>query len=221
MATLADDADKTAAKSHRHDYIPGFERHDAEKRTVRQEEKSQKKFWRRARTQENAAATADEDSPSDGVDDGDNRDDGTSHYFGRQSFQDTDFSRRSFIDLMINSPPKPGDSGEHDADKSRDDTKAEAKDDSKDDHDRKDDDKNRDGLTIHQDLRRAHDRRLVDEILELLAAPETGPNHWVPDKLDPLDNGGFTTAPDNGSPVPYRLNGHVDLERDLPWEKSD
>ena len=32
---------------------------------------------------------------------------------------------------------------------------------------------------------------------------------WVPSPVDPLDNGGFSIADDNGSPVPYHLNGHV------------
>ncbi|MBU6451210.1 MAG: hypothetical protein KGS72_05505 [Cyanobacteria bacterium REEB67] len=57
-----------------------------------------------------------------------------------------------------------------------------------------------------------------DELIELYAPPPpVGPNHWVPDKLDPIQTGAFTTSPDNGSPVPYRLNGHVDLERSTPW----
>lgn len=46
------------------------------------------------------------------------------------------------------------------------------------------------------------------------------PWDWLPDKFDPLDNGGFSTSPDNGSPVPYRLNGHPDLERGRPWDKD-
>ncbi|MFA6208321.1 MAG: hypothetical protein WC714_02750 [Candidatus Obscuribacterales bacterium] len=44
---------------------------------------------------------------------------------------------------------------------------------------------------------------------------------WVPDKLDPINNGGFTIAPDNGSPVPYKLNGHVDIQRGRPWNDND
>ena len=44
---------------------------------------------------------------------------------------------------------------------------------------------------------------------------------WVPDKLDPTSNGGFTIAPDNGSPVPYKLNGHVDIQRGRPWNDND
>ncbi len=42
------------------------------------------------------------------------------------------------------------------------------------------------------------------------------PSDWVPDKLDLTSNGGFSIAPFNGSPVPYDLNGHVDLEQNGP-----
>ena len=42
------------------------------------------------------------------------------------------------------------------------------------------------------------------------------PSDWVPDALKLTSNGGFTIAPDNGSPVPYRLNGHVDIQRGRP-----
>lgn len=44
---------------------------------------------------------------------------------------------------------------------------------------------------------------------------------WVPDKVDRLQNGGFSTSPDNGRPVPYRLNGHVGIERGYPWAPSN
>ncbi len=44
---------------------------------------------------------------------------------------------------------------------------------------------------------------------------------WVPSPADRLDNGGFELDKDNGRPVPYRLNGHVDIQRGLPWEKDD
>jgi hypothetical protein len=43
---------------------------------------------------------------------------------------------------------------------------------------------------------------------------------WVPGDFDPLNNGGFTLAPFNGSPVPYRLNGHLNAERGYPWQKD-
>ncbi len=39
---------------------------------------------------------------------------------------------------------------------------------------------------------------------------------WVPNKIDLTSNGAFGVIPDNGSPVPYRLNGHVDIERGKP-----
>ena len=39
---------------------------------------------------------------------------------------------------------------------------------------------------------------------------------WVPDSLHLTSNGGFSNAPFNGSPVPYRLNGHPDIQRGVP-----
>jgi hypothetical protein len=36
-----------------------------------------------------------------------------------------------------------------------------------------------------------------------------------------LDNGGFTHQKDNGRPVPYRLNGHLNINRKLPWDTGD
>lgn len=44
---------------------------------------------------------------------------------------------------------------------------------------------------------------------------------WAPSKMDPESNGGFGTPDDNGSPVPYHLNGHPDLQRRPAWESSD
>ncbi|MBX9687658.1 MAG: hypothetical protein K2X27_13205 [Candidatus Obscuribacterales bacterium] len=41
---------------------------------------------------------------------------------------------------------------------------------------------------------------------------------WVPSDPDPTANGAFTTGADNGSPVPYKLNGWVEVQRGLPWE---
>lgn len=43
---------------------------------------------------------------------------------------------------------------------------------------------------------------------------------WVPALPDPMDNGSFSSAPDNGYPVPYRLNGHLNFERKYPWKKG-
>lgn len=41
---------------------------------------------------------------------------------------------------------------------------------------------------------------------------------WVPSPPDKTNNGGFTSPPDNGYVVPYKLNGWVEIERKLPWE---
>ncbi len=64
------------------------------------------------------------------------------------------------------------------------------------------------------------DRR--ERLLRKLMEPHYGvPGDWVPSNLDPTNNGGFTTAADNGSPVPYRLNGWIDFQRKLPWRADD
>lgn len=42
------------------------------------------------------------------------------------------------------------------------------------------------------------------------------PGDWVPDRINLTSNGGFTIAPENGAPVPYTLNGHVDIQRGVP-----
>lgn len=73
---------------------------------------------------------------------------------------------------------------------------------------------------------RRRDRRkefLTDEELmkELSRLPEAAPDDWVPDKADPVNNGGFSIAPDNGSPVPYKLNGWIDFQRKYPWEDEN
>lgn len=44
---------------------------------------------------------------------------------------------------------------------------------------------------------------------------------WVPASVDPEDNGGFGVDDGNGRPVPYRLNGHVGIERGYPWDPSN
>jgi hypothetical protein len=41
---------------------------------------------------------------------------------------------------------------------------------------------------------------------------------WVPSPPDKTNNGGFTSPPDNGYVVPYKLNGWIEIERKLPWE---
>jgi len=44
---------------------------------------------------------------------------------------------------------------------------------------------------------------------------------WVPSKPDPLQNGGFGISIGNGRPVPYKLNGHINIERKLPWQDDN
>ncbi len=71
-----------------------------------------------------------------------------------------------------------------------------------------------DDLDERDDLKRRDLAKLAAPVREV-----TG--DWVPSKLDPDSNGGFTIAPDNGSPVPYKLNGHVDIQRGRPWNDND
>lgn len=51
---------------------------------------------------------------------------------------------------------------------------------------------------------------------ESIGPVEDLPGDWVPNKIDLASNGGFGTIPDNGSPVPYTLNGHIEIERGRP-----
>lgn len=116
--------------------------------------------------------------------------------FGRSDFSDSDFGRTTFRDFL------PG----HD-DRQR---LPQALDDKGDDR--------RESLWRDASKMRAYDRRdekyLISPVRNLLL-------DWVPDKMDPLQNGGFSTSPDNGAPVPYRLNGHVDMERGRPWDAGN
>lgn len=57
--------------------------------------------------------------------------------------------------------------------------------------------------------------------MQELPAPHNFVEDWVPSDPDPTANGSFGTIPDNGSPVPYRLNGHLDIQRKLPWQIDD
>lgn len=86
-------------------------------------------------------------------------------------------------------------------------------------------DKDRDKRDKEKEDRRKDRRRefLSDEELmrELSRLPEAAPDDWVPDKADPVNNGGFSIAPDNGSPVPYKLNGWIDFQRKFPWEDDN
>ncbi|MBY0357479.1 MAG: hypothetical protein K2W82_05705 [Candidatus Obscuribacterales bacterium] len=71
------------------------------------------------------------------------------------------------------------------------------------------------GLTVFE-----RDKNRLDEDREGTQAYEdkfgkipTLLRDWVPDEPDLSSNGGFSIAPYNGSPVPYNLNGFVDLQR--------
>lgn len=134
--------------------------------------------------------------------------------YGPEDFQDTDFSKETYMDLLLGSKPKEEDKND------------------KDDKDDKDDKKKKlDRLTLFSDFaggddyrdesddRDARARRKDKEEEKYLKKdpPQVKPNDWVPDALDPLDQGGFESSPDNGSPVPYKLNGHVDIQRGRPW----
>lgn len=72
--------------------------------------------------------------------------------------------------------------------------------------DRRDDDKKK---RILGDRERY--RELTREIPGML-------HDWVPSKVDRLNNGGFTGEEGNGHPVPYNLNGWIEIDRKLPWE---
>lgn len=236
VAFADDDADKTAAKANRHNYIPGFDR---KKDDDSRDELGKKNFERRTeviipvddpsdgrRPDADSASSLNSSrssAPNTASDPGsdpkmkNNGDMDVQHdhdfdgsQFDTPSFQDSNFGRHSFIDLLLNSRPKIKD----DLDKSDKN--------SPEDYKHKND--SEPGISIHEEALRDKERhkdRAYDELMELLASPEIGPNQWVPDKLDPLNQGGFTTSPDNGSPVPYRLNGHVDLERAVPWKDAD
>ena len=62
-------------------------------------------------------------------------------------------------------------------------------------------------------------KRSYDE-WQKLGTPDYNFRDSVPDKIDPTSSGGFGASPDNGAPVPYNLNGHVDIERGRPWKKK-
>ncbi|MBS1998698.1 MAG: hypothetical protein JSS86_20380 [Cyanobacteria bacterium SZAS LIN-2] len=194
----------------------------------REEKRQEKKRLRAAERRARAAAIRAEDdglNPDIGLNDS---------QFDASTYQDTDFSRHSFIDLLVKSGRQQQDktlTPDSDAASGELFRKDGRMSDSEDDrmHKHADgDDGGENGRTdkdssvsLHQDLRREK-KKHFDELQEVLQPPvPPGPNNWVPDKLDPIDNGGFECSPDNGSPVPYRLNGHVDIERGRPWKDSD
>lgn len=133
----------------------------------------------------------------------------TSSQFNKSDFTDTDFSKRMF-DSLDRAMRKPDDDFLSDMDDVR-----------KDDGDRDDsvpEDAGLDDYTAKKDAKNAKDRK---ELSDLLRREYPLPGDWLPSKLDPLNNGGFTISDDNGAPVPYKLNGHVDLQRAPAWKAAD
>jgi hypothetical protein len=134
-------------------------------------------------------------SKDDGKDDG--KYDGSE--FKAKTFIDTSFEKETYRDLFRSSKetdrsPKPGDERDISA-------------------------YSEDGMESSDGEDKKPDRRKKGDLL----SERTGPVHelpgdWVPDKIDLTSNGGFELSPDNGSPVPYRLNGHIDIQRGRPWE---
>ncbi len=121
--------------------------------------------------------------------------------YNASTFIDTDFSKHSFQDLFA-----PDDHKQDEMDSPF--KKAELDDKNKDD----------DPLSEIDRLRKKNRIWDKDNYLRLVKPVYYQPGDWVPSGLDSTWNGGFTTPPDNGSPVPYRLNGHVNEQRKLPWQ---
>ncbi|HNB22592.1 MAG TPA: hypothetical protein PKZ32_09250 [Candidatus Melainabacteria bacterium] len=125
--------------------------------------------------------------------------------FQKKTFIDTDFRKQSFVDLG--------------AVKRRSDTRPD------DDAARAKDlfGKTADDRTSYYYAREKMKRDLRekmrdDKIRKELMKPNPDALHdWVPRAPDPIHNGSFEREPDNGTPVPYHLNGHPDFERKLPW----
>lgn len=83
-------------------------------------------------------------------------------------------------------------------------------------------DKKKDSLE-DDDEKLARTKKMMDEKKEwkdFIYTPEILLD-WVPTTPDPTSMGAFGLDPDNGSPVPYNLNGYPDLERKLPWAKGN
>ncbi len=148
-------------------------------------------------------------------------------------FTDTDFSKRSFRDFM----DEPGDAVFTDASGApRDATKDDGSTGSRtgdDDHGGSDDDDDSmrsasaDAYSDGDDWTRLTDyrkRMIQDEkrTYKILTKPNEDALHdWVPSEDDPIQNGGFSIADDNGSVVPYKLNGWINLQKGFPWGEGD
>ncbi len=189
---------------------------EMEKKNAEEERKRQKR-----RDDEEEMAADDLSDPSKKGKHGDKERDQLRNAW-TSDFTDTDFSTPSYQDLRATS--ETGIDGSKENDKRRDPDKLRRDDDKAPVvADKKKDDTSR-ALTGDDDDDMEHmigadleEKRIFKE----LTAPIPGMLHdWVPSDPDPIWNGGFINEADNGSPVPYRLNGHVDPERKLPWEKD-
>lgn len=147
-----------------------------------------------------------------GDDDDDDSDDRRRDLIERwtDDFIDTDFKKKSFDDL------KDLDGSRAEVGRDRD---RSMRPDEADGHDlRRDDIKY---LFLDDRDYRCKAKEDEKKTFEELTRPIPGMLHdWVPDHVNRLQNGAFVKEPDNGFPVPYRLNGHLDIQRKLPWEKE-
>jgi hypothetical protein len=157
------------------------------------------------------ADSSDKSDPADMLQHSSEKFDGSE--FKAHSFIDTNFEKQSYRNLfsadeMTDKSTKDDDEmatgTQDDRDKDKDKLKPDARDRAKDRDDHDDDAK-----------KLAHGK-ISNTLGELPGPVHELAGDWVPDKIDLTDNGGFELSPDNGSPVPYRLNGFPDLERNRP-----
>lgn len=129
-----------------------------------------------------------------------------------ETYQDTDFSKHSFDDLRSLSGASVFKSSPDWLKKSHDARH-------QDDHSGAVDDTFlKDALAQYK--RKSVERDLRDKKYLDSENDDSLLHDWVPASPDPTANGSFAVGADNGSPVPYKLNGWVVIERKLPWEEQ-
>lgn len=123
--------------------------------------------------------------------------------FKKNTFIDTDFRKQSYTDLSKRrKDTRPDDDGAR----------------TKDLFGKTADERESDFYAKNKEKRDLREReRDLKEWKDLTKPIPYMLNDWVPQKADPIHNGGFVKEPDNGHPVPYHLNGHPDFQRKLPW----
>lgn len=127
--------------------------------------------------------------------------------FNPQSYIDTDFQKKSFIDFKESDQRK---------EKKLDWFKKKEPLLSDESADGNDDGPKNDRLkTEYAADREEAEKKLHEAPADILYSD------WVPSRVVRQNNGGFGTAEDNGAPVPYRLSGHINIERGFPWNPSD